>query len=346
MERVRVTDRDLVKRISWGSIFAGVVTVLAVSILLSLLGSSIGMFMLDPTSSSPASGIGTTVGIWTIVSLLVSLAAGGFVAGKLAGRDGIIHGFVVWATSTIIAVILVGMLAVSAVRMAGNLLGSVSSVVGTVIGGVGSAVGTGVSALADQAQNVFGNIDISDDNDGTTVRQDIRQALRRSGVQELQPEYLQTQIRAVRSDLQRSVRTLIANPNDAENIINSFLERVKERSDRAFQDLNRDDLTRAIANNSSLSQAEVDRAVDEYIEIFDNTRERAREQINSLQNTVENARQDWSQFKDDAREQANDVANAAGRSALFSFIGMLIGAGLAGFMGMFGVKKTMEGYEV
>ena len=37
---------ELKKRVSWGSVFGGVVTVLAVSILLSVLGSSIGLFLI------------------------------------------------------------------------------------------------------------------------------------------------------------------------------------------------------------------------------------------------------------------------------------------------------------
>ena len=71
---------ELKKRVSWGSVFGGVVTVLAVSILLSVLGSSIGLFLFDPFADNPVSGIGTTVGIGTAVALNVSMVAGVFVA--------------------------------------------------------------------------------------------------------------------------------------------------------------------------------------------------------------------------------------------------------------------------
>ena len=90
---------ELKKRVSWGSVFGGVVTVLAVSILLSVLGSSIGLFMFDPFADNPVSGIGTTVGIGTALALIVSMVAGGFVAGKLAGVDGLIHGFLFYLLS-------------------------------------------------------------------------------------------------------------------------------------------------------------------------------------------------------------------------------------------------------
>ena len=79
---------ELKKRVSWGSVFGGVVTVLAVSILLSVLSSSIGLFMFDPFADNPVSGIGTTVGIGSAVAVIVRMVAGGFVAGKLAGVDG------------------------------------------------------------------------------------------------------------------------------------------------------------------------------------------------------------------------------------------------------------------
>ncbi len=343
MERLRFTD--ITRRVSWGSIIGGVVTVLAISILLSILASSIGMFKLDPLSDNPTSGIGTTFGIWTAISLILSMAAGGFVAGKLAGADGFIHGFLVWATSMIVTVIMVGMLAVGAVKMTANVLGSVSSAAGSVISGVGSAVGSGVSALADQAGDAFGNIDFNEDMDRGEVRRDVREALRKSGVKELQPEYLQRQFRGVRADLNRSIKRLATNPNDADRIINGFLDRVQTRADKAFQNVDRQDITRAIANNSNMSQAEVERAVDEYTELINNAVEQGKEQVENLKQSIEQAKQDLAVMKQDALQAADDASNAAARSALIAFFAMLIGAALAAFAGYFGAGKTQEGYE-
>ncbi len=344
MERVKFTD--LRRRISWGSIFGGVITVLAISFLLSMVATSIGFFKFDPLASEPMSGIGTTVGIWTVISLIVSLAAGGFVAGKLAGADGVIHGFLVWATTLIVAVVMIASLAVSAVKLTGNILGSVTSVAGSVVSGVGSAVGSGVSAIAGQAENIFGDLDITDDMDGNEIRQDVRQALRRSGVKEFQPEYLRNQMNGVKSDLQRSVKRLVTNPNDADVIINRFMDRLQTRTDKAFQNVNRDDLTRAIANNSNLSKAEVDKAVDEYTVLIENGIEKGKEQIENLKGSIEQAKQDWQQLKQDALVKADKASNAAGRSTLISFFAILVGAVLCAFAGAFGTRKTKEGYEV
>ena len=111
---------------SWGSVFGGVMTVLAISVLLSILNSSIGLFMFDPLSDHPVAGIGTAVGIGSAIILVAGMAAGGFVAGKLAGMDGMIHGFLVWATTLIVAVVLGIFLAVGAAKMTVNTLGAVS----------------------------------------------------------------------------------------------------------------------------------------------------------------------------------------------------------------------------
>lgn len=344
MERINL--REIRDRISWGSIFAGVFTVLAISILLSILASSVGLFMFNPLSDHPTSGIGTTVGIWTIVSLIISLLAGGFVAGKLAGADGMIHGFLVWATTMIVTVILGAMLAVGAVKLTTNILGSISSVTGNVISGVGSAVGGGVSALSDQAQDIFGDIDFNTDDNGKSVPDNIRQALKKSGVKELQPEYLQSQMKEVKNDLKRSVKKLATHPKDADKIINGFTDRLKKRADKYSQNISKDDVAKAIANNTNLSKAEAEKAVDQYTDIINNTIAQGKEEIANLQQAIQNAQQEWQEMQQQALEEAEKATNAAAWSALWSFIAMVIGAILCSYAGAYGAKKTWQGYEV
>lgn len=341
----RVTFTDLRRRVSWGSVFGGVVTVMAISILLAILASSISLFMFDPQSDEPMSGIGTNVGIWTVVAFIISFTAGGFVAGKLAGADGMIHGFLVWATTTIVTVVLTFSLLSGAVKLTGNILGSVSSVAGNIISGVGSAVGSGVSKAAGQMDNLFGDMDINSDIDMREVRKDVRQALRKSGIRELQPEYLQRQLSDTRSDLKRSVKRVVRHPKDADRIIDGFGTRLSERADKITSNINRDDITRAIANNSNMSKAEVDRTVDEYMDILESAKEKGQEQIQNLQQGLEQAKQDWEVMKQEARETADKATNAAARSALWSFIALLIGAVLCAVAGSFGTKKTREGYD-
>lgn len=334
------------RRVSWGSIFAGVVTVLAISILISILVTSIGLFQFDPLSDHPGSGIGATVGIGTIVSLIISFIVGGFVAGKLAGADGVIHGLVVWGMTLIVTVVMVIFLAVGAVKVTTNVLGSISSVAGSVLSGAGEMAGEGISKLSEQAKDLFGDIDFDTDIKGDSIRKDIRRALRKSGVKELNPDYLNSQLKEVKEDLKRTVKKVAANPKQADELVDGFTDRLKARADKITKNIDRNDVSKAIANNTNLSKAEADKAVNQYMDLIDNAVDQAKEQINHLEQTFEKAKQEWQEVKQKALVEAEKASNAAARSALISFFGMLIAALLCCWAGYYGTRKTKEGYEV
>lgn len=338
----RLSLAELKGRVSWGSIFGGVMTVLAISILLSILSTSIGLFMLDPLSDHPASGIGTTVGIGSAVALIVSMSIGGFIAGKLAGLDGMIHGFLVWATTLIVATIIGIMMAVGAAKLTVNVLGSVSSVVGNVLSGIGSAAGSGVSALSDQAKELFGDINFDTDLKGEDIPKDIRTALAKSNIKELQPDYLQNQLSEIKDDLGKAVKQAVASPQDADNIMSKFMDKLQQRAGKITQNIDRNDLAKAIANNTNLSTAEANKAIDQYISMMNNAKIEIQQQINNLQQALQKATQEWKELKHKALVAADEASDAAARSALVSFFAILIAAILCSVAGSYGSRKTQE----
>ncbi|WP_270438582.1 YrzE family protein [Bacteroides bouchesdurhonensis] len=337
---------ELKGRVSWGSVLGGVMTVLAISVLLSILNSSIGLFMFDPLAGHPASGIGTAVGIGSAIILVVGMAAGGFVAGKLAGVDGIIHGFLVWATTLIVAVVLGIFLAVGTAKMTANALGAISSVTGGVLSGAGNAVGSGVSALSDEAEKLFGGIDFNATLEEGNIPQNIRTALVKSNVKELHPDYLKKQLEEVKSDLSKSIKTIVASPQETEETINGFLQRLKQRAEKLSRNINRDDLAKAIANNTNMSKSEADKTVEQYMNLIDNARMKAREQIDNLEANLQQAAQELKEFKHKALVAADKATDAAARSALISFFAILVGAVLCCVAGAYGSRKTQERVDI
>ncbi|MDE6173073.1 hypothetical protein [uncultured Bacteroides sp.] len=333
---------DLKGRVSWGSVFGGVMTVLAVSVLLSILNSSIGLFMFDPLAEHPASGIGAAVGIGSALILLISMITGGFVAGKLAGMDGIIHGFLVWATTLIVAAILGIFLAVGAAKMTANALGAVTSVTGNVVSGAGNVVGNGVSALSEKAEELFGKIDFNASLKEENIPQNIRTALAKSDVKELQPDYLQKQLEEVKDDLAKSVKAIVVSPQEADETLNGFLDRLKQRTDNLKKDIDQDDLAKAIANNTNMSKAEADKTVKQYMTLIENTRIEVGKQIDKLENNLQKAAQEWKEIKHKALVAADKATNAAAQSALISFFALLVGAVLCCSAGAYGSRKTKE----
>lgn len=338
----KLSFTELRGRVSWGSVLGGVMTVLAISVLLSILNSSIGLFMFDPLSEHPVSGIGAAVGIGSAVILVVGMAAGGFVAGKLAGMDGIIHGFLVWATTLIVAVILGIFLAVGTAKMTANALGAVSSVTGSVLSGAGNVVGSGVSALSGEAEELFGKVDFNATLKDGDIPQNIRTALVKSNVKELQPDYLKKQLEEVKNDLSKSIKTIVASPQETDETLNGFLGRLKQRAENLSKNIDREDLSKAIANNTNMSKAEADKTVEQYMNLIDD----AKVQIDNLETNLQKAVQEWEEVKHKALVAADKATDAAARSALVSFFAILFGAVLCCVAGAYGSRKTQERVEI
>ena len=111
-----------VGRISWGAILAGTVVALAIQIVLTLIGVAVGLATLDPATGDNPSGtaLGAGAGIWLVLSSLISLFFGGYIAARLAGKlNGWLHGLTTWGTLTLLMLMLL-------TTAAGQLIGVAS----------------------------------------------------------------------------------------------------------------------------------------------------------------------------------------------------------------------------
>ncbi|HJV73455.1 MAG TPA: hypothetical protein VJ654_04485 [Noviherbaspirillum sp.] len=89
--------------IRWGAILAGVAVGVSVQLALTLLGIATG---LSTTQVTQGEVLGTGPLIWAGVSMLISAFVGGYVAARMSGlkrrADGVLHGAVSWAVTTIL----------------------------------------------------------------------------------------------------------------------------------------------------------------------------------------------------------------------------------------------------
>ena len=143
---------SLPSRVSWGAVIAGAVVALTIGLMLNALGAGIGATTVDAAArdTPSASSFGIGAAIWVLVSNLIGLAVGGYVAARLSGTsdntDGTLHGLAVWGTTFLISAVLLGNL-VSGI--ASTAASGASSLVSSVASGAGSAV----SAVGQQAAN-------------------------------------------------------------------------------------------------------------------------------------------------------------------------------------------------
>ena len=140
----------MLNRISWGAVLAGVVVALVTQLILNLIGVGVGAATLDPgTGDNPsASSFSIGAGIWWIVSGIIAAAAGGYAAGRLAGKPKEStagwHGLTTWALTTLIIFYLL----TSAV---GGILGGAYRTLSNAIGGVASTAGGAMQTAAQTA---------------------------------------------------------------------------------------------------------------------------------------------------------------------------------------------------
>lgn len=111
--------RQVFPAIRWGAVLAGVAVGISVQLALTLLGIATGLSAIE-VSEGDSFGMGPL--IWAGISMLVAAFFGGYVAARMSGlkrkADGVLHGAVSWAVTTI-------MFAVLATSIGGTLVSGV-----------------------------------------------------------------------------------------------------------------------------------------------------------------------------------------------------------------------------
>jgi hypothetical protein len=96
-------------RVRWGPIFAGLVIALSTQLVLSALGAAIGLSGIAGSGAphSNADDVGSAVGIWSIISLFISLFIGGWITTRACGamnkHTALLNGAILWATTLAIS---------------------------------------------------------------------------------------------------------------------------------------------------------------------------------------------------------------------------------------------------
>lgn len=318
--------------VSWSSIFAGVITFFASLAVLSLIGSAIGFGIVEPTASDPLSGVGTGVIIWTVVTMLVSFMAGGFVAGVSARRVGILHGFLTWASSVILLLVMVTFLTTS-----------IFSSVGTIMGNAFSAVGDGTSSLTSNIDNII-EVGMNNATDGLDaintdkVQAQIRDILKDTQTPELQPGYLNNQLEESKTEIRQAGRTLLLNPDNADEILTSLTTSLEEKAEKIGQALDRETIASAVSANTELTEAEAREATDNIYNGLELASKEAQELIDQASQRIEVARQQVEQTIEEARIQAEKATKATAVASIWAFIGLILAMVVSSLSGIWGSK--------
>ena len=150
-----VPTESSVAAVSWGPVIAGAFTAAAISLILMLLGSGLGLTIVSPWSTEgvTVTTFAASTAVWLIVVQWLSAGLGGYLTGRLRTKwvgvhnDEVYfrdtaHGFLAWAVATLIVAGVLG----SALSAA---VGSGVQAASTVASGAAMGASAGASANVD-----------------------------------------------------------------------------------------------------------------------------------------------------------------------------------------------------
>lgn len=300
------------KRISWSAVIAGVIAALIVHLLLGILGTAIGASVIDPQQeSNPLEHIGTGALIWTGASMVLAIIAGGYVAGRLAQREGALHGLLMFGVSTLITLWL-------AFSLASGVIGGAFSI----LGAGASAVGSGVSAVAPSIGNIAKEKLQENNINLDQLQNELQTTLRQTGKPELQPEKLQQDVSKEANGAEDQAKETAQNPQNADNDIVNWIQGVINRHSDTLQAADREALKNVIKARTGKSDQEAEQIVNQTAE--------------SYQKAVAQFQQLKQQAEQKAREAAEKAAAVTAKASWFTFFILIIEAVLAAVFGRIG----------
>jgi membrane protein implicated in regulation of membrane protease activity len=315
-------DFETKRDVSWRAILAGLVSVLALMLVLNLFGLAAGFGSIEPTEEQrPLEGLGTGIFVWWGLSNLLALAVGGYVAARvgvsLNTKAGVMQGVLTWAIYAVVA----AWLLTSAV---GKIISGVSNVVGSVLGTTGQVVSESVGPLI---EDQMGKIDLTLDD----VKNQIYSLLEDTNKEALQPDRLESQTRQLGNRAREQGRETARRPSRADAGIEQIFRSARNIFDQSYQELDRDALVNVVVERTDMNRAEAERTVDEYIAQY------------------ENVRREFQQFKEDTKrrvnETAEEVAEKAAEVSLYLAIALILGALAGAFGGYLGVIDLRTDHE-
>ncbi len=292
------------KSISWSAVFAGVVAAMALQVVMGLLGVGIGAANINPMyDADPLKGIGTSASIWFLVSGIIALFGGGWVAGRLAGipraADSALHGFIAWGLSTLAVVYLLGTTLGALTGGAFKVLGSSVAAVTTGAGALVSAAGSSaVDTAKDQLNKSGVSMDLSD------FQTEAGTLLRQTGKPELSPD------------------------NPENQSVTDVISRFTKSPDGTLNAVDREAVRNVIVSRTGKTPEVADQTISSLQQ--------------SYQTAKQKFEQTKVQAEAKTREIAQKSAEGLSRGALWAVLAMLLGASAASTGGYLATRRHVE----
>ncbi len=307
------------RRVSWGAVFAGMVIAVVVQLVLSLFGMGIGLSTIDPLrySTPEAATLGIGAGVWWVVSSVLSLFAGGWVAAHLsntsASSDASLHGLLTWGLATLVTVYLLSSMVGAMVRGGASVVSKTADVAAT---GIAAVAGPAASAAASAAEGQLEARGITVDG----LKGQVEKLLAQTGKPALQPASIASQASAAAGQMASATATASAGAtgNLPADDLQGVLQKIIAMGKNTVDQVDRDAVINVVMAQTGVSRPEAEQRTDAWIKQYQD----ARAQFEQKKAEAEAK----------ARQVADTAANVSSKAALGAAVALLLGA-VAGALG-------------
>ncbi|MCZ2159202.1 TIGR04086 family membrane protein [Bartonella sp. 220] len=327
--------------ISWSAIFAGLVTALATSICLSFLVAALGLGQMDFNSSTPFAGAFLSVGIGSLIVMLISLALGGFVAGRFAESSGTLHGFLTWALITLLMTLQAIHVVSSTAKIgAKTVVESTSALQQT-----GDSFKTNFSPLfAKLNSENFEKFFAKNSDNGINFDQlgnELHTLLKKSDIPALNPDRLKQSYQAVLNDIGSAITAFKNDPSHTGTILKNLSERLSDRIEDFTTKFDRSDIINALMNDG-MNRADAQTATNRAVHIYQSAEEKTKKAIKALEDQAETLSDNFEDTIKEAKNTATKATKTASYMGWWSFLGTLIGAVISSVFGYYGYRSRKD----
>lgn len=308
-------DTSVVRRVSWGSILVGTIVAMAMMVLFTTLGLAIGAASVDPLyDSDPLSGLGVGSGIYMVVTQLISLAAGGFAAARLAGVPrtvgSLLHGAAVWSLATVL-------LAWAAIAGGGAMFGAAS----TILGNTASGAANIAQAVAPEDVSFPDFSEIASRVSMDDLPPEMQETLEEN---DITPEQLQSEAQGAFRDvvspqqqeqamaiLRGALADALRTPGDTGSDVNDALDNLVGGPDAVFSQEDREEALATLERRLGITPEETEQIVQSIEARYEAA--------------VEEVRQTVDQIQQQALEMAQTASSVVATTAMWLTIASLLG---------------------
>ncbi|MEX0772149.1 MAG: hypothetical protein WEB89_04455 [Balneolales bacterium] len=316
-----------ISKVSWGAIFAGALVAIVVQMVLSMLGLAIGAFAVDPTAGMEGLGIGAA--IWWIVTALISLFTGAWVAGRMASIsnsfEGMMHGIIVWCVATFVGFMLI-------TTTIGQIMSGAFGIVGQSISLAGEVAGPQVAEMIGGGQQGQQQQQQGQQQGEEQALEDIMAEMRQLVQEDDQGQAQAQQQQQDGGPLAQQQQQQQGSQAEAQELEQAVSELLQEGEISPQQ---RQQVVSMLQDNTQMDQQQAEQTVDNWISTYEE----------ATSNGSGGTGIDTEELQAEAAEIGDEVADVLATAAFWSFIALVLGAIVAGVGGSVAAPTEEERRE-